>query len=469
MSAPARWLSKDSFFIIAIIISGGFITILNQTILSPALPSIMREFGITASLGQWLTTGFMLVNGIMVPITAYLIDRFSTRALFLTSMSVFCLGTILAGFAPTFSLLLLARILQAFGAGIQMPLGSVTMMRLFPVEKRGIAMGLVGIVIAFAPAIGPTFSGWVVDQWSWHYIFRCLIPLVVVDILFAFFFLKNVGEPVPSRLDWPSVALSTVAFGGLLYGFSEASGGWLRVMTLAPLAIGAVGLVFFIRRQNHLEAPLLNLKALRSPIFSCATILSMINNCALIAGTLIFPIYLQDVLGYGAMQSGLLMLPGAILMGIMSPITGMLFDRFGPRVLAITGFTLMTVTTGCFCFLTTGRSFLTLCLLFTIRELGMSMANMPINTWGINALSYDLIAHGNAINNTARQVAGSIGTAIMVTVMTMVTNSRLSVGAPAEATLAGINAAFTVATLLSAIALVLTLLKVHQQQARRQA
>ena len=466
MTAPARWLSKNSLFIIAIIISGGFITILNQTILSPALPSIMREFGITASSGQWLTTGFMLVNGIMVPITAYLIDRFSTRTLFLTSMCIFGAGTILAGFAPTFSLLLLARILQAFGAGIQMPLGSVTMMRLFPKEKRGIAMGLVGIVIAFAPAIGPTFSGWIVDQWSWHYIFRCLIPLVIVDILFAFFFLKNVGETVPSRLDWPSVALSTVAFGGLLYGFSEASGGWLRPLTLLPLAIGAVGLVLFIRRQNQLEAPLLNLKALRSPVFSYATVLSMITNCALIAGTLIFPIYLQDVLGYGAMQSGLLMLPGAILMGIMSPITGMLFDRFGPRVLAITGFTLMTVTTGCFCFLTTSRSFLTLCMLFTVRELGMSMTNMPINTWGINALSYDLIAPGNAINNTGRQVAGSIGTAIMVTVMTMVTNSRLTSGAPVQATLAGINAAFVVATALSGLALLITLLKVRRQPQR---
>lgn len=165
-SSTKSWLSPRDFFVMAIIISGGFITILNQTVLSPALPSIMHEYGITASEGQWLTTAFMLVNGIMVPVTAYLIDRFTTRVLFISSMLVFTAGTIVAGFAPNFEILLFARVLQAIGAGVQMPLGSVVMMLLFPKEKRGMAMGLVGIVVAFAPAIGPTISGWVVDNWG---------------------------------------------------------------------------------------------------------------------------------------------------------------------------------------------------------------------------------------------------------------------------------------------------------------
>ncbi len=472
-SSTKSWLSPRDFFVMAIIISGGFITILNQTVLSPALPSIMHEYNITASEGQWLTTAFMLVNGIMVPVTAYLIDRFTTRVLFISSMLVFTAGTIVAGFAPNFEILLFARVLQAIGAGVQMPLGSVVMMLLFPKEKRGMAMGLVGIVVAFAPAIGPTLSGWVVDNWGWHVIFRAIAPLSAAVILFGFCCLRNIGEVSRPKLDIRSVIYSTLAFGGLLYGFSAAgSYGWLSAMTIVPLIVGVVVLVVYIRRQLAIDQPLLNLRVLKSSIFSYATILAMIVNAALIAGTVIFPIYLQDVMQYTALTSGLIMMPGAIVMGIMSPISGMLFDRFGPRTLSLIGLVIMIFTTGSFCFLSMNWTIFALCAVFCVRTFGMSMINMPINTWGINALDNQVVAHGNAINNTARQIAGSIGTAIMVTVMTTTTAARTATEGVTQGMLDGMNAAFAFATVLAVIALVIAFFKVHDDEAaiaRREA
>lgn len=466
-------ISPKDLFVVAIIISGGFITILNQTVLSPALPSIMRDYGITASEGQWLTTAFMLVNGIMIPITAYLIDRFTTRALFMGSMFIFALGTLVAGFAPTFSVLLLARVLQAIGAGVQMPLGSVVMMLLFPKEKRGMAMGLVGIVIAFAPAVGPTLAGWIVDTWGWHVIFRAIAPLAALVILCGALFLRNVGEVTHPKLDGLSIIYSTLAFGGLLYGFSAAgSYGWLSPLTIIPLIIGTVVLVVYVKRQLSIEQPLLNLRVLKSHIFSYATILSMIVSAAIIAGTVIFPIYLQDVMHYSALTSGLAMLPAAVVMGIMSPISGMLFDRFGPRTLSLIGLGIMTVTTASFCFLSTQWRLSALCMVFCIRTFGMSMVNMPINTWGLNALDNKVVAHGNAVNNTARQVAGSIGTAIMITIMTTTTAAHTPDKGAVQGMLDGMNASFAFATLLGIIAFVLAFFKVHDDEAaiaRRQA
>jgi EmrB/QacA subfamily drug resistance transporter len=424
----------------------------------------MKDFGINADKGQWLTTAFMLVNGIMIPITAFLIDKFSTRKLFIGAMCIFSLGTILASIAPNFNILLLARILQAIGAGIQMPLGSVVMMLLFPKEKRGAALGLVGIVIAFAPAIGPTLSGLVVDKWGWHTIFAIIFPLTILVIVFALIFLRNIGERRNPKLDLLSVILSALAFGSLLYGFSAAASyGWLSSFTILPLVIGSGTMWVYVRRQLSLEEPLLELRVLKTTVFAYSTLLTMIINAALLVGAILVPIYLQDVLGYTATASGLLMLPGAVVMGIMSPISGHLFDKFGPRMLTIIGLFILTVSSGIFAIVDEQASFAFICTIFTLRYLGMSMVNMPINTWGINSLENRLIAHGNAVNNTARQLGGSIGTALLITIMTMAMMSNWHLG-ETQATLLGINAAFGASTLLTGLALILALFKVRDNK-----
>ena len=454
--------SEKNTLIIAVMISGVFLAVLNQTVLSPALPSIMADLGITATEGQWLTTAFMLVNGIMIPITAYFINRFTTRQHFLSSMTLFAAGTAVAGLAGNFTLLLIARILQAMAAGILMPMIQTVILLLFPKEKRGAAMGTIGIVIAFAPAIGPTLSGWVVDSWGWNSIFLLIVPLAVIIIIVSFFLLKNVGDTYRTKLDVPSVIFSTVGFGGLLYGFSIAgSYGWIHPITIVTLILGIGFLIIFIRRQLKLHTPLLELQILKTKEFRYSTIISMIVNAALIAGTIITPIYLQNVLQFTAMQSGLVMLPGALLMGVMSPITGRLFDRFGPRGISILGLSLLTFFTGFFIFMDETWTFTTICLIYTVRLFGLAMVNMPINTWGLNALENKMIAHGSAINNTARQIAGSIGTAILITIMTTVTSMNQSSGV-INSTLSGMHAAFGTATGLGAIALLIAVIFVKR-------
>lgn len=456
--------SKKNLLIIGVMLSGAFIAVLNQTVLSPALPSIMEDLNITAVQGQWLTTAYMLVNGIMIPITAYFIDRFTTRQLYLTSMILFTMGTAIAGIAGSFPLLLLARVMQALCAGILMPLIQTVILQMFPVEKRGSAMGAVGIVIAFAPAIGPSLSGWVVDAFGWNAIFLVIVPISVLIVILGFILLKNVGEISKPKLDVASVIYSTLGFGGLLYGFSSAgSYGWAHVMTILPLIVGVVFLIVFVRRQLKLEVPLLELRVLTTKPFAYSTIIGMVVNASLYAGSIITPLYLQNILHFTAFKSGLVMLPGAIVMGIMSPITGRLFDKFGPRGISILGLTIMTGFTVPFLFMSESWGFGFLCFIYTVRMFGMSMVNMPITTWGLNSLENHMIPHGSAINNTGRQMAGSIGTALLVTIMAMVTEMHHD-PATVSATLGGMHAAFGAAVVLSAFALILAILFVRRER-----
>lgn len=455
---------RKTKLIIGVMLAGAFIAVLNQMVLSPALPSIMEDLNITAVEGQWLTTAFMLVNGIMIPVTAYLISRFTTRQLFLSSMILFTAGTVLAGFSRSFFLLLVARILQAMAAGVLMPMIQTVVLLLFPKEKRGAAMGAVGIVIAFAPAIGPTLSGWFVDAWGWNSIFLVIAPFSAIVVILGFPLLRNVGETKVIKLDFLSVAYSTLGFGGLLYGCSAAgSYGWSHGLTWGPLAVGIVFLIIFVKRQGKADTPLLELSILKNKTFRYSTIIAMIVNAALIAGGIITPIYLQNILHFTALQSGLIMLPGAIIMGIMSPITGNLFDRFGPRGIALLGMSIMTAFSAVFIFIDENWTFGTLCAVYTIRMFGMSMVNMPLTTWGLNALDNRMIAHGSAINNTARQAAGSIGTAILITIMASVTILNRQEGA-VRATLSGMHAAYGVAAAFSAVALVMAILFVKKEK-----
>jgi len=456
--------SKKNILIIGVMLSGAFIAVLNQTVLSPALPSIMADLNITAVQGQWLTTAYMLVNGIMIPITAYFIDRFTTRQLYLASMILFTAGTAVAGVASSFALLLVARVLQAMCAGILMPMIQVVILQMFPIEKRGSAMGAVGIVIAFAPAIGPSLSGAIVDQHGWNAIFLMIVPVAILIVVLGFILLKNVGEVSKPKLDVVSVIFSTMGFGGLLYGFSSAgSYGWVHLMTIIPLAVGAVFLVLFVKRQLKLEKPLLELRVLKTKSFTYATIIGMIINASLYAGTIITPLYLQNILHFSAFESGLVMLPGAILMGIMSPITGKLFDTFGPRIISIVGLTITTGFTTFFVFMDETWGFWFLCMIYTVRMFGMSLVNMPITTWGLNSLENHMIPHGSAINNTGRQMSGSIGTALLVTIMAIVTGMH-SDPSSVSGTLSGMHAAFGAAVILSTIALIMAILFVRGEK-----
>ncbi|GAA1490434.1 DHA2 family efflux MFS transporter permease subunit [Brachybacterium sacelli] len=439
--------------VLATLVSGAFIVILNQTLLNTALPAFMREFGITAISAQWVTTTFMLVNGIMIPVTAFLIQKFSTRTLFFTAMGLFTVGTLVCAVAPVYPVLLLGRVIQAAGGGIIMPLMQTILFAVFPVDKRGTAMGTFGLVIAFAPAIGPSLSGWIVDHLPWQTLFLMMLPIAVIDMIVAFFILRNVTERTFPRLDVLSIILSTFAFGGLLFGLGNAgNSGWTSAQALAPLVIGALTLVWFVHRQLRLPEPILEFRVLRYRMFTLGTVLGMLVFMAMIGGMLLIPLYMQNMVGYTAMESGLVLLPGAVVMGLMSPVTGRIFDRFGATVLATVGFTLVTVTTFMFAVLSTETSLVYIAVVNAVRMFGTAMVIMPVTTAALNQLPPHLIPHGTALNNTLRQVAASVGTAVLVTVMAEAARDPEKYGMAGQ--IHGVNVAFLVAGAIGALGVI---------------
>ncbi|MED1422501.1 MULTISPECIES: MDR family MFS transporter [Bacillus] len=448
--------SYNRSVIVGIFLVGAFVAILNQTLLIPAIPHIMEEFNIDVSKGQWLTTAFMLTNGILIPITAFLIEKFSSRSLVLTALSIFTAGTILASFATNFPVLLAARIVQAAGAGILMPLMQTIFLTIFPKEKRGQAMGMVGLVISFAPALGPTLGGWIVDSFSWKFLFYIVLPIGIIDLILAFFLMKNVTQQRDTRIDVLSVILSSFGFGGLLYGFSSVGTyGWTSATVLISLIVGAVSLFFFILRQSNLKRPMLEFGVFKFAIFSLTTFLGMLVFALLIGTETILPLYTQNVRGLSALDTGLILLPGALFMGFLSPIIGRIFDKVGGKGLALGGFTILAVTSLPFMMLNLDSSITLITVAYTLRLIGVGMIMMPLTTAGINSLPPHLIPHGTAMNNTMRQMGGSIGTAVLVSIMSSsAANAALS--DPMKSAVHGMNTSFIVSGAIAVIGLVLS-------------
>ncbi|UJL48190.1 multidrug efflux MFS transporter [Virgibacillus sp. NKC19-16] len=436
-----------------VLISGAFVAILNQTLLGTALPHIMADLNLDANTAQWLQSVFMLVNGIMIPVTAFLIERFTTRGLFLTAMGLFGVGTLVCAIAPGFSVLMAGRVLQASGAGIIMPLMQTIMFLVFPIEKRGTAMGLFGLVIAFAPAIGPTLSGWLVEHFPWRSLFYVIMPIVIIDVIVAYFILKNVTKRTFPKVDVLSIILSSFGFGGILYAFSTAgNSGWASWQVSISMIVGAITLTWFILRQLKLKQPILEFRIFKYKVFTLTTALGMIVFMAMIGAAVVLPLLMQNMLGFTAMESGLALMPGAIVMGLMNPITGRLFDKFGARWLSIIGLSILTVTTFMFTNLSEQTTFNYIAIVNAVRMLGVAMVMMPVTTAGLNQLPESLIPHGTAMNNTMRQVAGAVGTALLVTVMT--TGAIPDEGL--NGMIHGVNVSFIVAGITAIIGLVLS-------------
>ena len=471
-----KTFDKPPYLVIAILFFGAFVSFLNNSLLNVALPTIMTDFDIEYSTVQWLATGYMLVSGVLIPVSAFLITKFKNRTLFITSMVVFTLGTALAAFAPSFTFLLIGRMIQAAGSAAMGPLLMNVMLVSFPREKRGAAMGIFGLVMITAPAIGPTLSGYIVEFWDWRFLFEMILPFAIISIVLAVFKLENVMQTRNPTLDVLSVILSIAGFGGLLYGFSMASSkGWDDIThVLAPMIIGAIALIWFIIRQFRLDEPLLDLRVYKYPMFALASVISMVTSIAMFSGMILTPAYVQSVRHISPLDSGLMMLPGAIVMGIMSPITGKLFDKFGPRALAFIGLAITAYSTYLLSGLTLESTYTYIVVIYTLRMFGMSMVMMPIMTNGLNQLPTRLNPHGTAVNNTAQQVVGAIGTALFVTIMNSQATKegeKLVAGMDpsqladpsAQALLAqqsllhGIQVSFLVALVVTLIALVLSL------------
>lgn len=445
--------------ILGVILMGSFVTILNQTLMSTALPSIMKEFSITATQGQWLTTAYMLINGIMVPITAYLVNRFTTRQLYLFSMIVFSMGTFVAATANIYAVLIIGRMIQAIGAGIVLPLLMIVILYLFPIEKRGSAMGLVGLAMNFAPAIGPTFSGWVVQNYHWNMLFYFILPFAVIDVVVAFFVLNNVGETGHPKLDGISVIYSTLGFGGLLFGLSNASSNdFISVNVALSLIIGIISLVLLVNRSNHSKEPLLNFGIFKYKGYRLNLIISFVLTAGMYGAIMLLPIYFQTIRGMTPLESGMILLPGSILMAIMSPVTGKMFDKYGSKRLAMSGLLLVTIGTFIIGLIDLNTPIKYIVLLQIVRSLGFSLTLMPIQTAAFNAVPLELAAHASAMFNTQRQLAGSMGTALFVVVMTVVSQEGVAQQLSTELSdLAGFQMVFKLVGLFSLVAFIMTL------------
>ena len=461
--------------ILAILLIGAIAAILNQTVLNVALPTLTAEFSVSTTTAQWLITLYMLVNGVAVPVTAFLMARFSTRQLFFTSMIVFSLGTVLCGLAPSFNVLLIGRVVQALGAGIVMPLLINVVFKLYPIEKRGAAMGIVGVAIMFAPAVGPTLSGLLITTLSWRFIFFAILPFSLTALIASFFILQNVSEPRPAKLDVLGVILSTFGFGGLLYGFGIAGkAGWGSITVLTALTVGVMSLILFAIRQLKTDHPLIDLRIFKSIEYTYSVIISFFVNGVTYSAMILIPIYLQTNRGFTALESGLFLLPGSIAMVIMSPIAGKMYDRYGIKWLGIFGTVILLGTTSLYTNLTYGSGIILLSFIYLVRSVGLTFLTMPLSTAGLNALPSKYYGDGTAMQNTILAISGAMGTAIMTTIMTMQTTlfvteevvntakgnptpEQLSV-LKLDGLLHGINSAFMGATVFGVIALMAMLL-----------
>lgn len=457
-------LTRKQVEMVCVLIFGTFIAVLDQTLMTPAMASIMKEMQVGTTTVQWLTTGFTMVNAIMIPVTAFLIERFSTRALYMGALGVFAAGSLIAGWGPSFGILLAGRMIQASGAGIVMPLVMTVLMLTFPSDKRGSAMGIFSLVIAFAPAVGPSLAGLVIDHAGWHAMLYIVTVLSTLAIILAFFFLTNVGEQNrAAKLDKPSVIMSSLGLIGLLYGCSTIGSEGVNPLDLVITVAGVLVVALFVHRQLRLEKPMLELRVFTSRKFLTSAVIAMLVQATLFAGGMLMPIYLQTYRGFSATVSGLVILPGALLMGALGPWAGRVFDKNGPRRLVLTGTAALTFSSLGFFMLHDNTPIALIVVLYTIRMGSIALVNMPTTTWGMNALDNKLISHGTSVNNTLRMVAGSLGTAVLVSVSSAVSSTNVGSMSAADAGITGINAAFGVAAAMCAAVFVLVLLFVKDK------
>lgn len=417
------------YLVIAIMMIGLFVSMLNETMLNIALPTITEDLGITYTESQWLRTGYMLVNAILIPSTAFLIQKYSTRGLFLTAMTTFTLGTFLAANANSFEFLMGARILQATGAAIMMPLMMNYMMVSFPPQKRGKAMGIFGIAFMLAPAIGPTLAGWLLETHDWRSMFQVVLPISIAVLVLAFFLLKDDKKTTNIKLDFLSLIISSFAFGGLLYGFSAVGSNttdnpWLEADVVIPVLVGVLALILLIVRQSKQKNPMLNFGVYKHPLYAISSGVMFFNAMAMFAAIMLLPIFAQSILGMTPFESGLLMLPGALIMGVMNPITGILYDKIGPRIPVVTGLIIVIVSSYGFTEITVETTNTTIVILNTVRMMGLGLVMMPVQTNGLNALPKEFYPHGSAMNSTMMQVAGALGSALIVSTMTARTEAH---------------------------------------------
>ncbi|MGN7477499.1 DHA2 family efflux MFS transporter permease subunit [Solibacillus silvestris] len=411
---------KNPKLMAAVLMVGTFIGLFGETALNMALTNIMEQFSVSAGLAQWLTTGYLLVLAILVPFSAYLVRWFTTRQLIVSALIIASIGALVAAVSPNFTLLLVGRLIQAIGTGIFLPLMFSVVLIIFPIQKRGAVMGIVGLVLTAGPALGPTIAGLIISASSWHYIFWIMLVLYILLLIIGGAKMENVSDITKPKIDAFSLLLSTVAFGGIVFALATlAETPFSDAIVWMPLAVGIISLFLFAVRQFKMEQPMINLRVFRFPMFALGTLLMFATLFVILYVAILIPLYLKSVLGYTAIVAGLLMLPGNILNIIMSPIVGSNFDKVGAKIFTRIGFFMITIAAIFLVFALSATTpvwqlVVALCVFFV----GVSMTIMPAQTNAMNTLTPKLYADGSAAMNTLTQVAGAAGTAVAITLFT---------------------------------------------------
>ena len=452
-------IPREVKIVMTVLVASAMVMILNETILSVALPAIMTDFAIDATLAQWLTTGFMLTMAVVIPATGFLLQRFTTRTIFLTALSLFSVGTAIAAIGPVFPVLLVGRIVQATGTALVLPLLMTVALTVIPPQRRGTVMGIIAIVISVAPALGPTLSGFILSSLSWHWLFWFMLPIGILALVVGGYFITDVGETRAAHFDPLSLILSALAFGGLVYGLSsmgmilEGEG----TVAIAAVIIGTLSLVGFVRRQITLGATgkaLLDLSPFRIRNFTVSLVVVLLAMAALFGVIMVLPIYLQTSVGVSVLVTGLLLMPGGLLQGLAAPLIGRLYDSIGPRPILIPGALLMTSTVWWMTTLDQNTAIGTIIAMRISFSIGLSLMMTPLMTTALGSVPAHMYSYGSAILNTLQQLAGAAGVAVMIAALSIGTAFATEAGADvAEATATGTRTAFLISGIFSLIAL----------------
>ncbi|MBW3092325.1 DHA2 family efflux MFS transporter permease subunit [Bifidobacterium sp. 82T10] len=407
-------LTRKQRITVIVLLTGTVLAILDLSFLSPALPSIMEDFSIDATTAQWLSSAYSLVEALIIPLSAYLLGRFSTKRLFVAAMGIFSAGSLLAAWGPNFGVLLVGRVCQAACTGILLPMVMTEIVLIFPRERRGTAMGLIGLLVGFAPAIGPTVSGLLIDSVGWHALFLIVGVLGIIILCVAMVVLETKETATRTPFDASSVALSSIGLLCILYGLSTFASTDNTVVIIFLIVIGAALIALFVVRQLRLEQPMLDMRVFRSRRFSSSVaVIALTQGVYLGIGT-VLPLFVQIVRGESAVMSGLVVLPGALLSAAMALVSGKLYDRFGVHVPARAGSVCTLAGIALLATMPMNTGMPVVAIAYALCSVGVQLIITPCNTWGINSLSNALVRHANAAAQTSNQISNSFMVALII-------------------------------------------------------
>ncbi|MEX0159176.1 MULTISPECIES: MDR family MFS transporter [unclassified Microbacterium] len=461
-AAASGEIARSDMRVIWLLLVAAFVAILNETTMGIAIPHLNADLGIPPELGQWLTSAFMLTMAVVIPTTGFILQRFTTRQVFIAAMVSFSLGTLVALVAPGFGVLLVGRVIQAAGTGIMMPLLMTTIMNVVPPQSRGRMMGRVGLVISLAPAIGPTLAGAVLETLHWRALFAIILPIALISLFIGVKWMTNLGETRKVPLDVLSIPLAALGFGGIVFGLSQfgGEGGSGETSGVIALVVGAVALALFVWRQlvlQRIDDALLDLRVFRSVNFTFAVIIMAILALSMFGTLTLLPQYLQNVAGLNALEAGLILLPGSVLMGLLGPVMGRVYDARGTRPLLIPGTIL--VSAALFYYSTVGEHTVwwVLIIVQAAMSIGLAMSFTPLFSASLGSLPRSLYSHGSAVLNTLQQVGGAAGVAVLTVTYSAILHAGEAEGLETAAAGApGARMAFLIAAIISLAAVALS-------------